>query len=294
MKPRTHLLFFGLFLIGTAPTLFSAAYVDLGGAASGYLAISNAKNSTTQEGIEGISNGLPEYPNYQMANDLWTAIIASPLDAGADYADFANFSTGFGGSSFTVNNQVTTQPDASTLSAGRIHFDNSLVSGSGTEVVGVGDLSFDFDTYRHDGSRGGPNGYISPFSPLFTPYNDGSGFGNAAFYYNISVSNLTGTGLTFQDGSLLSMDVLGDLSVQTTSGVNLDLSTAYTGTLTLSGLGYTFDVNQQQDIPFIFTDVNMIFNRSGIASVVPEPSASGLVFGLIGLAMAATRRRRAN
>jgi len=287
-------LFSALLLATAAP---AANYVDLGGPAAGYLAISNAKNSATQDGIEnknGETNGLPAYANYQMANGNWTAIIASPLDAGADYAEFADFSTGFSGPSFTVNNQTTTQPDASTPSAGRIDFDNSLVTGAGTEVVGVGDLSFDFDTYLHDGSNGGPNGFISPFSPIYTPYNEGTGFGNAAFYYNISLSNVTGTGLTFVDGELDSMDLTGDLTVQNTNGINAALTVAYSGSFTASGLSYSFDVNQQQDFPFTFTDVNMIFNRSGTATVVPEPSGFGLVFGLIGLTVAATRRRRAD
>jgi len=293
--------FFALSLVGAAPALSGADFVDLGGPASGFLAISNAKNSATQDGIEnknGETNGLPDYANYQMANGNWTAIIASPLDAGADYSDFADFSTGFSGSTFTVNNRTTTQPDAASLSAGRIDFDNSLITGSGTETVGVGDLSFNFDTFAWDGIT--DNGFdtglgdidISPFSPIHTPYNDGSGAGNAAFYYNISIANVTGSGLSFVDGELDSMDLTGDLTVQNSNALNAALTVAYSGTFTADGLSYSFDVNEQQDFPFIFSDVNMIFNRSGTASVVPEPSAFALVLGLIGLAAASTRRRR--
>src|SRR5690606_8025441 len=55
-----------------------AAVIDLGGPATGYLAVSNYKNSVSQAGIEGAGNGLPGYPNYaipagQANAGRWTA-----------------------------------------------------------------------------------------------------------------------------------------------------------------------------------------------------------------------------
>jgi len=267
--------------------------IDLGGPATGYLAISNFKNSTTQAGIEGTANGLPDYANYQLANGNYTAIIASPLDATSDYSGFAGFSTGFGGGAFAVNNQIITQSDASSLSAGQIGFDNGLLSGSGTETIGVSNLAFNFDTFAYDGSRGGPAGMISPFSPLYTPYNDGSGNGNASLFYNLSLSNVTGTGLTFENGVFDSMDIAGDLTVQATSTINPALTTAFNGTFVGTGTGYSFDVNDQQDFPFVFSDVNMIMNRSGTARAVPEPSSLASFCGIAIAGLYARRRRKA-
>ncbi|MEM9187107.1 MAG: hypothetical protein AAGB00_11485 [Planctomycetota bacterium] len=269
-------------------------FVDLGGPATGYLAISNFKNSATQDGIEnknGETNGLPGFPNYQLAPadpqdpesvGLFTAIIALPQSTASDYSGFAGFSTGFSGGSFTVNNQSVTQPRFSSVSAGRIEYDNSLVTGSGVEQVGIVDLTFNFDTLAYDGSRGGDAGNVSPFSPIGTLFNDGSAFGNAAVYYNLSLSNVTGSGLTFQDGELVSMDIDADLTVATTSAfLTAFPAVNYTGAFNASGLNYSFSVNQQQDFPFnVFTDVNMIFNRAGTASVVPEPGAAGWLVGL--------------
>ncbi|MEM9825858.1 MAG: hypothetical protein AAF958_04680 [Planctomycetota bacterium] len=266
--------------------------IDLGGPATGYLAVSNFKNSTTQAGIEGDANGLPDYANYQMANGNYTAIIASPLDATSDYSAFANFSTGFSGSSFTINNQTITQSDAGTLSAGQIRFDADLLTGTGTETIGVDDLVFDFDTYAYDGSRGGPAGMISPFSPLYTPYNDGSGVGNASLYYNLSLFNVTGSGLTFQDGIFESLDINGDLSVLATSSQNQTLNATFTGTFTGIGKEYLFSVNDQQDFPSVFSDVNMVMNRSGTANVVvPEPSCFALA-AIVSVGWVARRHRR--
>lgn len=276
--------------VGVILESHASQFVDLAGPATGYLAISNFKNSSTAAGIVG-SNGLPDYANYQLGNGNWTSIIASPLDASSDYSAFANFSTGFTGTSFAVSNQTITQADASTLSAGQIEYDNALVSGVGTEIVAVGDLTFDFDTFDYDGSRGGPAGFISPFSPIYTPYNDGSGNGNASVYYNLSVANIAGTGLTFVDGDLDAINITADLTVQATSSINPGLTAAFTGSFTASGSGYTFAVNQQQDFPFIFSDVNMVMNRQGTAVLVPEP-ASALLLAGAAVAFCSRRQRR--
>ncbi|MEM6392109.1 MAG: hypothetical protein AAF797_04995 [Planctomycetota bacterium] len=303
--------------IGWTPSLLAAEFIDLAGPATGFAALSNAKNSTTQNGIEGkdasgnfdpLHNGLPEYPNYQLANGNYTAIIAGPQSTTSDYSAFAAFGSGFSGSSFQVNNQNITQSDFSTLSSGRIDYDDStLVNGSG--VVPVSALTFDFNTFAWDGTitpdqTGDPRSNwtvdpvnISPLSPVQTPFNDGSGAGNAQFYHLISISNVTGDGLTFVNGELTEMDFIGDVTVNTFVAPFAGLgSLEYTGTLTGGSLGdplsYVFDVSGT-DSAGIFGGVNFILNRSGTASlVVPEPTGLALLVACALSVLPVQRRRR--
>ncbi|MEM6259886.1 MAG: PEP-CTERM sorting domain-containing protein [Planctomycetota bacterium] len=290
-------------------------YIDLGGPnATGFLAINNFKNSTTQQGIEGTDingnpspghNGLPDYPNFQIPTGftnagVWTAIIASPQSSTTDYNSFLTAFYSGASPTPTINNQDVSQADFSTLSAGRINYDSSLVASSGSSSVGLNDLSFDFNTFEWDGSVGGDGGdaatpgasnawivtdnglssgnqvtrMISPFSPIYTEYNDGGGAGNAQVWYEIGVANLSGTGLAFEDGVLDSMDISGDLTVgMKFADVPLAPALEFAGTFTASGLDYTFSLQETKSFAS-FSGVNMLFNRAGTVSV-----EAGLVLG---------------
>lgn len=292
-----------------------AGVIDLGGTATGYLAVSNFKNSATQNGIEGkdssgISsaghNGLPDYPNYlipagQPTAGVWTGIIASPQNAAADYSPLYAYNGVAPGSVF-VGNQTITDANHATMSAGRISYNDSLLTGSGTEVIPVSALTFNFDTYAWDGKTTGDGGpwtvagvpsnpyYISPFSPIYTVYNDGSGAGNASLAYNISLSNVTGSGLTFVDGELASMDIDGDLTVLAKVGYVFGPSLTFTGDFSASGLDYAFDVDDTQS-GFLWTGIHMVMNRAGsLPGAVPEPSAA-ILAGVACVALGASRRR---
>lgn len=282
-------------------------YIDLGGPAAGYLAVSNMKNSTSQDGIENKTggNGLEDYPNYQIpagqANaGRWTAIIASPQFAGADYSRLYAYG-GVSAGDVTVNNQTITDSNYSTLSAGLIGFDSSLLTGLGTETIGVSSLTFNLNTYEWDGYTA--NGWntgtgtinISPFSPVYTDYNDGGGAGNAAGFYDITLSNVTGTGLTFVDGELVSMDIDADLNIVMRIGNFPTLgSLPFAGTFSASGLGYAFDLDAFGSV-FVFSDVHMVMNREGTASLlpsaVPEPASAAALLGAFALGAVALRRR---
>ncbi|MEM9345567.1 MAG: PEP-CTERM sorting domain-containing protein [Planctomycetota bacterium] len=273
-------------------------YIDLGGPATGFLAVSDWKNDTTQNGIEGKDingnlrsghNGLPDYANYVIPSGSnsgrYSAIIASPASTSNDYAAFLD--AFYPNQTIAVNNVITTQPDAATMSAGRIDYDNGLVASSGSSQIGVNDLAFNFNTFAWDGNINGDGGdatdpdadnpwvvtggtrMISPFSPVYTPYNDGTGAGNAALFYEISLSNITGTGLTFFDGELTSMDIAADVSIDAQSGNTPGLTTTFTGTFSASGLDYSFNVADSQ-FAILVGQVNLFMNRAGTASVISD------------------------
>lgn len=286
--------------VGIATAANANQFIDLGGPATGFIALSNYKNSSSQSGIEGTANGLPEYPNYQMANGNYTAVIASPQSTTSDYSAFGSFGSGFSGTSFAIKNQTITQSDFATLSAGRIDFDNSLVTGVGTETIPASALSFDFNTFAWDGTvTTAQTGdlrsnfattpvNISPFSPVYSPYNDGSGAGNAQLYYLISVSNVTGDGLTFLNGDLVDIDVDADMKI---NGVVAPFSSfgslEYDGSFSIDGSDYLFDVSGTDTLAF-FSNTNLIANRAGTALLVPEPATAMALVTLGGLAL---RRR---
>ena len=277
--------------------------IELAGPATGFVAINNFKNSSTQNGIEGNDmsgvfnpnhNGLPEYPNFQIPDGftnggVWSAIIASPQSSASDYASI--FSSEFyADTALTVNNQTITQPDFDTLSAGEIAYDGSVVSSTGISTIPVSELSIDFNTFAWDGnitpaqtgdarssfdaSYASPKDpiMISPFSPVYTPYNDGSGSGNAQVFYQISLSNVAGNGLTFTDGLLTDMDIQGDVLIELFVAPFFGGpfgGAEFTGTFSASGLSYEFDVAGTAGLA-IFSGINLIMNRRG--GVAPPDS----------------------
>jgi hypothetical protein len=301
----------------------ATVFIQLGGPATGYVAVSNFKNSSSQNGIEGNftsgpnlglpdpnHNGLPEFPNYRMANGNYTAIIVGPRSTTSNYEAFAGFSTGtFNGDPIAINNQVISDGAFNSLSAGRIDFDNSLLSGVGTEVIPADALSFNLNTYLWDGNvtpsmTGDPRSNynapyaspeaplaISPFSPILSPANDGTAAGNAQLFYEISLSGVTGSGLTFQDGSLVSIDLVGTVNIAARVAPFYSFGAlSYTGSFTASDLDYEFDVSGTSSLS-IFSGVNLIMNRAGTVAVIPEPSA-GLVLTVLAAASTALLRRR--
>ncbi|MEM9366168.1 MAG: hypothetical protein AAGD07_09235 [Planctomycetota bacterium] len=332
MRILTPLL--GILFLAVSPVA-RAEYIDLGGPATGFLAVSNLKSSATQNEIEAKNpdgsfnpshNGLPDYPNFEVpagfnGAGLYTAIIASPQSTANDYSTFLN--TFFPGTSPTINNQIVTQSDASTLSAGRIDYDAApFLDINGNGVVPISALTFDLNTFEWDGSLNGDGGFtglptpgpnadnpasvaggpfmISPFSPAPTIYNDSNGFGNAAIFYEIAVTPTAGSGLTFVNGELVSMDITGDLLV----GLKLGQAPAFPavlfgqgedanpkGTFTASGLDYQFDLVDTESA-VIFNGINMLFNRAGTASVVPAPTVGLGLAQLLASALLMRRRRR--
>jgi len=251
------------------PAYSAIQSIDLAGDDhTGYLSASNVKNWGSEAAALA---GLPNYAYFEVSPGLWTSIVAEPLSASSVYAEESI-------PGFTVLNKSITESDFATLSSGTIDYDDAGLTGSGTEVVGVSDI-----TVTVDGAA---------FSPLNSPNNFGSGAGNAGWTYAITASGLTGTGLTFEDGALSSADLIADISIELLFNGTLAFEETYDGTLAVSGDQFSFDVNVTQDntAPFLgsFSDTQIIFNRSGSIAAIPEP---GSAFAMLGIGWLLMKRK---
>ncbi|MEM7810822.1 MAG: PEP-CTERM sorting domain-containing protein [Planctomycetota bacterium] len=227
------------------------------------------------------ASGLPNYAYFEQPNGIFTSIVAEPLSASTVYAPENE--------GFTVFNKIVTESDFSTLSSGSLDFDDSGLTGVGTEFIDASSITFAVNA--------------AGFSPISGPNNSGSGVGNAGWDYDISVTNAVGTGLTFIDGQLSSVDFIADVSVLPRFFGNPfgAFSDSFDGTVTFAGNGFQFDIDETKTVTTLlgtFTDARLVFDRSGTidavqqsAAVVPEPgtltlAAIGAVGGF------AVRRRR--
>lgn len=269
-----------------------AATVDLqGDDGTGYLGLSRFKVWATLAQAE--ASLFPYYEVKVGNSSIFPTIAALPQSADTTY-----FEESLG---IAVQNKARTQSDFSTFSAGSIVYDDSVLTGSGTEVIGVSALSLTFNN--------------AGFSPALSPYNDnvGASQGNFGFSVVLTASNLSGNGLTFTNGVLTSVDLGSDISIAVT-GLGATFQYTYDGSLSVAGNSYVFDVNQQKTNsivildceivpgeciefpPVVFNDTRVVLNRAGtIAAVspVPEPATYAMMLaGLVAVGGWARRRQR--
>ncbi|MCG8317571.1 MAG: hypothetical protein MI976_30505 [Pseudomonadales bacterium] len=255
---------------GVSVTAF-AGTVDLAGTdATGSLSFANVKATTDAAVAEGWN-----FP-YFFDGSIYQSIAAVPLSEDASYSEE---------SSYEVLGKDITSDNFATLSAGAISFDDGLLTGAGIEIIDTSSLTLAI------------NG--EGFSPYHSDYNSGSGIGDFPFNYGITASNVSGTGLTFIDGTLTSVDLTADISVSVQLGeLGFYLGNTYDGSLSIAGANYAFDLDVTQDTSSPLgplSDTHMVFNRAGtIAAVSPVPEPSFYAMFLSGfLILGAMFRRRA-
>jgi len=275
-----------LSLAGTA----HAASISLSGSdGTGYLA-ATIKSWTTPP----TTSSYPYYWDPDIVLDggavgAYRTIAANPLSASSVYP--MENETDNAGNPYVIENKTVTDADFNIFSLGAIDYDDSGLTNTGVEVINVSELTLtltsdEFDSYN-------------------SPHNNPAGpsVGDFAFGYDLTASGFSGTGLTFTDGVLTSIDLQADLDVDArfTNGttINLPLSPGYSqlASFNISGnqLWYDFDQDEPiQSSPLGAIDARLMITRGGTldaVAVIPVPAAVWLFgSGLLGLVGVARRR----
>ncbi|MDF3128868.1 PEP-CTERM sorting domain-containing protein [Kiritimatiellaeota bacterium B1221] len=231
-----------------------------------------ASNDHVGDGGAGTSSshGFPYYQyvyddaNPDAFNDYaprWSILISSHTVNNQTYYESVLAKAGaVAYDNLTLDTQIL-HPNPSAFNFGSIEYESSLLTGVGTEIIAIGDFSFTASKEDYN------------FNVL-----DESG----TYYYetidlllSVSVDNLSGTGLTFENGVLTSMDFVGDAKV-------LFPANEWVGTFTASGMDVAYDIADIDNVAG-FGDAIIVLDRAGTVAI-PEPGVLVLLgLGLITL-----------
>ncbi|MEM7394952.1 MAG: hypothetical protein AAF492_21680, partial [Verrucomicrobiota bacterium] len=239
---------------------------------AGYFAVVgfNQEGNTTPAAItndpaDGKFFNYPKYVNPLNTNNVYIMYV-EPYQFGLSYPDPLH-PTGPGAfSSVAVAEGFTEDVDFHLFDIGTIDYPDGMVTGVGTETVGVANLTLTLDGSEFESLNRVElvNGVdIGPFGPRGR-----SNRNEARNAVSLTASNLTGTGLTFVNGALASMEFTADVSARMAlAGAPPNPLFTYdaTGSLTFSGLDVAFAVDGQDSTPF-GSDVRLLLNRSGTVS----------------------------
>jgi len=110
--------------------------------------------------------------------------------------------------------------------------------------------------------------------------------------FTLDATSVSGTGLTFEDGTLTSIDFVADVTLGSLALGGSFSGPDYFGTLTFAGGAFAFDIDGIADVLPFAQNVRVFVNRSGTVAAVPEPQLAALVAlaGFVGLTRAGRRR----
>lgn len=220
-----------------------------GSNATGYLAVTGVNTESVEP-----NSGLPgsktfDYPYYFDSDiGLWDILIAEKLSAASVYEQ----------DSLPVLNKTVTDADFASAIVGEIEFDDTLVNASGVSIVSPANLLITLSD--------------SDYSPKPKPRNVNNEFN---WTYQITASNIQGTGLTFIDGELTAIDLQADIQVDMwfngQEAFALTPGFFQASALSINGNEFEFNLNvvETQNSPLgQLDDVQMVFNRAGVIDQV--------------------------
>ncbi|MEM8756742.1 MAG: GC-type dockerin domain-anchored protein [Planctomycetota bacterium] len=255
--------------------------------ADGYL----ATVALNQEGNQTLDNidrnplnekffDYPAYVNPNIPTNIWIMYV-EPYRFGLNYPDplhsngFEDFQSvgelrpaseaGLPGVTFIE--AVTEDADFAETDIGDIEFDASVLTGVGTEFIPASDVTLLLDGTEFQSTNRSeiiPGADIGPFGPAGR-----SNRNEAANVVEFEILDQTGTGLTFEDGVLTSIDLVVDVELASTLAafVQIQDSLFAEGTLTFSGSTFAFDIDGQDGV-FVASDVRLILNRTATIDAV--------------------------
>ncbi|MEM7466553.1 MAG: hypothetical protein AAF387_06665 [Pseudomonadota bacterium] len=285
-----------------------------GSDANGYLSLSRTQ-------VEGLGEGIPndetrpkgawDYPFYWDPTEGlpgeggWVIIIAEPLSENETYSedDLPYPGCNLGSPdpqadpdcTFLIENVDLTDPDFGNFDFGALEYDDAALTGTGEESIPASAVSFATVDYALDTNnlRDFVTDLVAQndFDPFGTPRNDATN-NEFGFAYGIKVSNLSGDGLTFQDGQLVAIDLRGDLTVDVYLMGPLNPppfpkviqiawdtpseSLFQANSFEISGNRLTFSFDQTADAPTTLlgslTDNRLVINRTGTIAAVSTSS----------------------
>ncbi|MEM8783552.1 MAG: hypothetical protein AAGE65_11950 [Planctomycetota bacterium] len=176
---------------------------------------------------------------------------------------------------------LTEDADFADFDLGVLSYDDATLTGQGIETVGVDAISLDLDGTEFQ-STNRTELLAGADAPPFGP----EGRSNRNEFANtvsLEASNFSGTGLTFTDGVLTSIDFTADAAVEVALAALPTVPLRAEGTLTFAENTFAFDIDGQDSLLTAVTNVRLILNRSGslqlgVSTTLPgDYNASGAV-----------------
>jgi len=169
---------------------------------------------------------------------------------------------------------INPDADFSSFDIGTVGYDDLLLTGTGVETIDPSGFSLALDASDFD-----PD-------PARFPLNE------FPIEFTLDATSVSGTGLTFEDGTLTSIDFVADVTLGSLALRGSFSGPDYFGTLTFAGGAFAFDIDGIADVLSFAQNVRVFVNRSGTVAAVPELQLAALVAlaGFVGLTRPGRRR----
>ncbi|MEM8496016.1 MAG: hypothetical protein AAF663_11600 [Planctomycetota bacterium] len=256
----------------------------------GYLAVVgfNQESNTTLDGLNRNSGNAKffDYPAYVNPDAPSSVYVMSvePYRFGLSFPDplhptgpgvFAEVGelqpAGTPGATFIE--ALTEDADFADFDLGVLTYDDATLTGLGVETIGVDAVSLNLDGTEFQ-STNRTELLAGADAPPFGP----EGRSNRNEFANkvsLEASNFSGTGLTFTDGVLTSIDFTADAAVEVALAAVPTVPLRAEGTLTFAGSSFAFQIDGQDSLLTAATDVRLILNRSGSVDLVRAATLAG-------------------